>query len=60
MLSIIYVRVGNQWGYLDEDGTFIQEDDEEKKDEACWRKTERLCLRQQRPCASCPSWNIIF
>ena len=33
--GFVYVRVGDQWGYLDEDGTFIQEDDEEKKDEAC-------------------------
>jgi hypothetical protein len=31
----VYVRLGNQWGYLDEDGNFIDENDEETLDEVC-------------------------
>ena len=31
----VYVRLGNQWGYLDEEGNFIDENDEETLDEVC-------------------------
>ncbi len=31
----VYVRLGDQWGYLDEEGNFIDENDEETLDEVC-------------------------
>ena len=31
--EFVYVRLGNKWGYLDEEGNFIDEDDQKKLDE---------------------------
>jgi hypothetical protein len=31
----VYVRLDDQWGYLDEEGNFIDENDEETLDEVC-------------------------
>ena len=33
--GFVYVRLGDRWGYVDEDGNFVDEDDEDKMEGRC-------------------------